>query len=255
MSTRPSTASESCCLASTRESSRSGPTSARCPVHAASASSDTESASGTSSRDRGCPVTAARGTGPAALDLVPELDERQLAASDLLAQPLPLLRVLDLHELVRVGQRVFAQGHQLADVVGSIRKSQPVFEVALVLAELLGELPDRVAVFPDHAVVHRRFVERGEVLALEVLDDRDLEGRVVVDVFDERRDRREGRPSWWRASGARRRSADSRCCRAGGRGSVAGRRARGSTRQALRGTLRRRRGGAAVDSARSGRSG
>ncbi len=37
----------------------------------------------------------------------------------------------------------------------------------------------------DHAVVHRGFVERRQVLALEVLDDRDLERRVVVDLFDQ----------------------------------------------------------------------
>ena len=41
----------------------------------------------------------------------------------------------------------------------------------------------------DHAVVHDRFLERRQVLALEVLDDRDLERRVVVELFDERRDR------------------------------------------------------------------
>ena len=43
----------------------------------------------------------------------------------------------------------------------------------------------------DHSVVHRRFVQRSEVLTLEVLDDRDLEGRVVVELLDERRDGRE----------------------------------------------------------------
>ena len=37
----------------------------------------------------------------------------------------------------------------------------------------------------DHTVVHRRFVERGQVLALEVFDDGDLQRRVVVDLFDE----------------------------------------------------------------------
>ena len=43
----------------------------------------------------------------------------------------------------------------------------------------------------DHPVVHRRLVERREVLALEVLDDRDLERGVVVDLLDEGRDRLE----------------------------------------------------------------
>ena len=40
-----------------------------------------------------------------------------------------------------------------------------------------------------HAVVHRGFIERRDVLALEVLDDGDLERGVVVDVLDQRRDR------------------------------------------------------------------
>jgi len=45
----------------------------------------------------------------------------------------------------------------------------------------------------DHPVVHRGLVERRQVLALEVLDDRDLERRVVVDLLDEGRDRRVAR--------------------------------------------------------------
>ena len=40
----------------------------------------------------------------------------------------------------------------------------------------------------DHSIEHRRFVEWREVLALKVLDDRDLERGVVVDVLDQRRD-------------------------------------------------------------------
>jgi len=46
-------------------------------------------------------------------------------------------------------------------------------------------------VLADHPVEHRRFLERREVLALEVLDDRDLESGVVVDLLDEGRDRRD----------------------------------------------------------------
>jgi hypothetical protein len=41
----------------------------------------------------------------------------------------------------------------------------------------------------DHPVVDRGFLQGGEVLALQVLDDRDLQGDVVVQVLDERRDR------------------------------------------------------------------
>jgi hypothetical protein len=48
-------------------------------------------------------------------------------------------------------------------------------------------------VLVDHPVVHRRLFEGRQVLALEVLDDRDLERGVVVDLFDQRLDRREAR--------------------------------------------------------------
>ena len=42
---------------------------------------------------------------------------------------------------------------------------------------------------PDHPVVHRGFVEDRDVLALEVLDDRDLQGGLVVNVLDQGGDR------------------------------------------------------------------
>src|SRR5205807_1181501 len=74
-----------------------------------------------------------------------------------------------------------------------VRQAQPILEIALVLAELLGKLADGIAMFADHAVVHRRLVERGEVFPLEVLDDGDLEGRVVVDLLHQRGNRRQAR--------------------------------------------------------------
>jgi hypothetical protein len=40
-------------------------------------------------------------------------------------------------------------------------------------------------VIADHPVIHRRLLEGRQILALKVLDDRDLERRVVVDVLDE----------------------------------------------------------------------
>jgi Asp-tRNA(Asn)/Glu-tRNA(Gln) amidotransferase A subunit family amidase len=132
-----------------------------------------------------------RRPGPTTLDLVAQLDERQLAASHLLGQSTPLLRVLDLHKLVGVRQAVLAQRHQFADLRRGVGQAKPVLEIALVLAELVGQLADAVPMFVDHAVVHRRFVERRQVLALEVLDDRDLEGGVVVDVLDQGGDRLE----------------------------------------------------------------
>src|SRR5439155_25919898 len=56
-------------------------------------------------------------------------------------------------------------------------------------AELVGKLADAVPVVADHPVVHRRLIERRQILALKVLDDGDLERSLVVDVLDERRDR------------------------------------------------------------------
>src|SRR3954453_10314892 len=88
-----------------------------------------------------------------------------------------------------MGERVFAQGHEVPDLFRGIRESKAVLEVALVLAKLLRELANAVAMLVDHPVVHRRLLERRKVLALKVLDDRDLERGVVVDLLDERRDR------------------------------------------------------------------
>ena len=151
------------------------------------------SSAGAPASDLGDPRPAssasAAARGRPALDLLAELDQRQLVAGDLVGQPAALLRVLDLHQLVGVGQGVLAQRHELADLGRGVGEPEPVLEIALVLAQLLGELADAVAVLADHAVVHRRLVERRDVLALEVLDDRDLERRVVVDVLDERGDR------------------------------------------------------------------
>jgi hypothetical protein len=43
-------------------------------------------------------------------------------------------------------------------------------------------------VLADHLVVDEGLVDGREVLALEVLDDRDLEGGLVVDLLDQGRD-------------------------------------------------------------------
>ncbi len=142
---------------------------------------------------------------PAAFDLLAQADEGQLPAGDLIGQASPLLRVLDLHQLVRVGERVFAQGHQGTDIVGRVRQAEPVLQVALVLAQLVGQLPDAVAVLADHPVEHRGFIERRDVLALEVLDDRDLERCVVVDLLDQAPGWTRGRPDATHASVVHRR--------------------------------------------------
>ena len=61
-------------------------------------------------------VVGRPGPALAAFDLVAQLDQRQLAAGDLLGQTPALLRVLDLHQLVGMGQAVLAQRHQLANL-------------------------------------------------------------------------------------------------------------------------------------------
>ena len=185
-SRRSSTAALSCCFATTRESSRTGSG----PPGWAAQSSVSNGSGGGRRRNRGglgLGLVGGETSGPA-LDALPQLDERQLVARDLLGQLLALLGILDLHELIRMGQGVLAQRHELTDLVRRVGQPQAVLEVALVLAELVGKLADAVAVVPDHPVVHRRLVERRDVLPLEVLDDRDLHRGLVVDVLDQCRD-------------------------------------------------------------------
>ncbi len=84
--------------------------------------------------------------------------------------------------------RVFAHGHQLADLRWRIGQAHAVLDVALVLADLLRELPHRIAEI-HHLPEHGRLLERGDVLALQVLDDRDLERGLVVELGHDGGDR------------------------------------------------------------------
>ena len=52
------------------------------------------------------------------LDAIVEPEERELAGDDLLGECLTAPRIVELHELVRGGQRVVALAHHLAHVVG-----------------------------------------------------------------------------------------------------------------------------------------
>ncbi len=194
--TRSSSASPSDALAFTSESSLSsrrrwGRTGSGSGASSSSTISTGNSVGVLPSRSTSTTISARAHPRPATLDLVAQLDERQLAASDLFGEAPASLRVLDLEQLVRVRQRVFAHRHQGTDLVRGVGQPEPVLEITLVLAELVGELADAVAVFADHPVVHRRFIEWRDVLALEVLDDRDLERGVVVDLLDQRRDRQQ----------------------------------------------------------------
>ena len=198
--TSSSTASASWCLAWTSESSvrLAVACSRRWPVQALSAVRRFVARRGPGSdRDRLLAVVrrvvvddGARTRG-ATVDLLAQLDERELAAGHPGREAAALLLVGDLHQLVGMGEGVFAHRHELPDLLRRVGEAEPVLEIPLVLAELLGELADAVAMVADHPVVHRRFLERREVLALEVLDDRDLERGVVVELFDESRDRDE----------------------------------------------------------------
>ncbi len=154
-----------------------------------------------------------------------QLGEGQLAGGDLLGQPTTCALVTDLHQLVGMRDGVPAQRHQLTNLGRRLCQADAVLDVALVLADLLGELADAVAEI-QHLAEHRRLLERGDVLALEVLDDADLERGLLIELDDDGRDRRHAPPCATPASGARRRSARTGC-RPAGRGSAAGRRARG----------------------------
>ena len=81
-----------------------------------------------------------------AVDTLAQLDQAQLTLRHLLGEAAALARVLDLHQLIGVRERVTAHGHQLADLRRCIREAQPVFDVALVLAQLLRQLAQAVAV-------------------------------------------------------------------------------------------------------------
>src|SRR5439155_3959342 len=124
-----------------------------------------------------------------ALDLVTEANEGEPAGDDLLRERLAAPLVFDLHQLVRGGKGVVARRDHLADVVWRGREPQAVLDVPLVLAQLDGEVPDRVPELVGHLLVDDRLVERREVLPLQVLDERDLERRRVVESLDDRGDR------------------------------------------------------------------
>ena len=87
-----------------------------------------------------------------------------------------------------MAQGVFAQGHQLADLWWSGGQAHPVLDVALVLADLLGELPQRVAQV-GHLAEHRRLLQGRDILPLQVLDDRHLQGGLLVELGNDGGDR------------------------------------------------------------------
>src|SRR2546423_8909716 len=124
-----------------------------------------------------------------ALDLIVKAEERELAADDLLRERLAPPLVVELHELVRGRERVVPLRHHVANVVWGRGQPQTVLDVALVLAQLRGEIADRVPELVRHLLVNDGFVERRQVLALQVLYERDLERGRIVEALDDCRDR------------------------------------------------------------------
>ena len=84
------------------------------------------------------------------------------------------------------------------------------------LVDELAELLLGMAIFVDQALIGLRLLDRVEVLALDILDQRDLERLVVAELADDRREFRAAAPAAPRASAARRRRSGSGG-RAGGR--------------------------------------
>ena len=119
------------------------------------------------------------------LDALAQLDQAQFARGHLFGQAAALARIVHLHQLVRVRERVTADGYQLSHVLRGIDEAQPVLQVALVLAQLRGQLAQAVAVLLGHALEHVGLFERRDVFALQVLDDGDLERGLLVEVLDD----------------------------------------------------------------------
>ncbi|MCY1236149.1 hypothetical protein D9M72_487920 [compost metagenome] len=79
-------------------------------------------------------------------------------------------------------QRAFRQ--HVAHRFRQFQQSQAVCDVAAALADNFAEIVLRVTVFGNQLLIAERLVERVEIRALNVLDDRDLERRAIVDVTD-----------------------------------------------------------------------
>ena len=78
-----------------------------------------------------------------------------------------------------------------ADISRRCNEAQTVLNVALVLAELIGKFSNAVPELGGHARKDCRLVERGEVLALKVLNHRNLDRLLIAHLFNDRGDHRE----------------------------------------------------------------
>ena len=144
---------------------------------------------------------------------------------------------------------------QLQHVVGQVEQPDQVRDRRAGASEAAGELLLREPELLDQRRAGARLVDRVEVLAGDVLDQRRLHPPRGVLVADHRRHRLRAQPRARRASGARRRSARSGRPAAGGGSAAGSRRPRRPTRRARRAPRGRSCGAAARDSAESGRPG
>ena len=124
-------------------------------------------------------------------------------------------------------------GEQLEHVVGQVEQPDQVRDRGPAAAEPPRELLLREPELLDQRRAGARLVDRVEVLAGHVLDQRRLQPLGLVLVADDRRAPSRGRPPGPRASGARRRSARSGRRRAGGRSAAGPLRPRRSTRRGV----------------------
>ena len=147
-----------------------------------------------SSRSRTDADFSRPGRRPAVLRLPGLLDQRlggadrQLALHHLAGRPLDLGGLVEREQRAGVAHRQPLVLDQLADRRRQLEQPDRVGDRAAVLADPLG---DRVLGQPelvDQPLVRRRLLERPQVGALQVLDQRALQRRALLDVLDHDRD-------------------------------------------------------------------
>ena len=104
-----------------------------------------------------------------------------------------------------VAGRHLAVGHQPLDLGRQLEQPQEVGDGRAALADPLGHRLLRHVEVLDQLLVGGRFLERVEVVAVEVLHQRVLERQLVADVAHDDRHDTGGRPAWPPATAARRR--------------------------------------------------
>ena len=159
-------------------------------------------------------------------------------ARRLAGQPLLQRAVGGAEQGAGVAGRQLPVGQQVLHRRRQAEQAQRVGDRRAALADPLGDVVVGELEVLDQLLVGRRLLERGEIRAVEVLDERLLDGAHVVGDADDRRDGRRGRRGGRPASGARRRSAGS-APPPGARGPAAARRSGRSTPPARRASPRR----------------